>query len=144
MSDIELTGRIAIAGPDNLTDDSSDLTYEQQVAAFSDFSDFNLLVDKLLYNPGKPEENLVDNSLYLLDGLYDLDSSDLVRPENKNLFVSMPHLENEIIAIAARVSKGLGIYSSGNYEAYAQIVAESLYDLVEATKLMDSEAKRVF
>lgn len=145
MSDTDL--KDWIADSDKLPDGSSGLSCENQVAAFpSSFSGSSMeyLLSRLSYDPRDQEDNLLDNALYLLDEFYDLDSGDLIRPGNNNLFVSEPHLENEIIAIAARVSKDLGLYSSGNYGAYAQIVAESLYDLVEATKRMESEAKLLF
>ena len=131
MSDIELINGVPL-----IVADSDDLTYEQQVAAFPDPFDSNPLMDNLLYNPQDPEANLLDNSFYLLDELYELKSDDLIDRNKKELFVNMLHLENEIIAIAARVSKKLGLYSSGNYEAYAQIVAESLYDLALVTGLV--------
>ena len=131
MSDIELINGVPL-----IVADSDDLTYEQQVAAFPDPFDSNPLMDNLLYNQQDPEANLLDNSFYLLDELYELKSDDLIDRNKKELFVNMLHLENEIIAIAARVSKKLGLYSSGNYEAYAQIVAESLYDLALVTGLV--------
>ena len=139
MSDIELINGVPL-----IVADSDDLTYEQQVAAFPDPFDSNPLMDNLLYNPQDPEANLLDNSFYLLDELYELKSDDLIDRNKKELFVNMLHLENEIIAIAARVSKKLGLYSSGNYEAYAQIVAESLYDLAVVAGVRESEVKQVF
>ena len=139
MSDIELINGVPL-----IVADSDDLTYEQQVAAFPDPFDSNPLMDNLLYNPQDPEANLLDNSFYLLDELYELKSDDLIDRNKKELFVNMLHLENEIIAIAARVSKKLGLYRSGNYEAYAQIVAESLYDLAVVAGVRESEVKQVF
>ena len=100
MSDIELINGVPL-----IAVDSDDLTYEQQVAAFSDPFDSNPLMDNLLYNPQDPEANLLDNSFYLLDELYELKSDDLIDRNKKELFVNMLHLENEIIAIADRVSK---------------------------------------